>query len=554
VRSGSGVTIGQALVAKGAITPQQLERALGEQRSRGGLLGDTLLGLNFVSEEVLSQTLAELAGIGYQRLDQVSADPRAISLVPRAFARRHMVAPLALNGPVLQVALSNPFDVLAIDELRQMTGRQIEALCATRADVQRALERFYTGREDLTGLVNAGMTRLGAPGTESLPADAPVVKLLDYLLLDAINRGATDLHIEPEDRSVRLRYRVDGVLMQGDTLPRDLLPGLVSRLKVMAGLDIAEQRLPQEGRVTQMADGRPVDLRISTFPTVFGEKVAVRVLEKEKLVRGLEELGLSKKNLDLLHDVLTKSRGLILVTGPTGAGKTTTLYSALAYLGSREKNIVTVEDPVEYEIPEFRQTQVRPKAGLTFGTAIRSVLRQDPDIIMVGEIRDPETAELTLRAALSGVLVFSTLHTQDSAGAVPRLMDMGLESYLLASSVVAVIAQRLLRLICPRCKEKATYAPETLAKVGLGATDDVRFFQGKGCDHCNGTGYRGRTGVFEILTVEPAIHDLIRQRSDSRLIKETAVRTGMKTLLDDALSKAIMGTTSLDEVLRIAYE
>jgi type II secretory ATPase GspE/PulE/Tfp pilus assembly ATPase PilB-like protein len=312
--------------------------------------------------------------------------------------------------------------------------------------------------------------------------------------------------------------------------------------------------LPQDGRISQMVNGRRVDLRIATFPTTFGEKVAIRILEKDKLVRGLTELGFTRKNYALFRDILSKSRGIVLVTGPTGAGKTTTLYSALAYLGTTERNILTVEDPVEYQIPSIRQTQIRPKAGFTFATAIRSLLRQDPDVIMIGEIRDPETAQLALRAALSGILVFSTLHTQDSAGAIPRLMDMGLEPYLLASGIVGVIAQRLMRMICPDCKDTATYSPEVLAKVGLKPDPGVVFYKGRGCTRCGGTGYRGRTGAFEILVVDHGIHTLIRERADSRLIKQAAAAAGMKTLMDDALTKAVFGHTTVEEVLRVAYE
>jgi type II secretory ATPase GspE/PulE/Tfp pilus assembly ATPase PilB-like protein len=381
-----------------------------------------------------------------------------------------------------------------------------------------------------------------------------VVKLIEELIGHAVRAGASDLHLEPEERVIRVRHRVDGVLTHTDTIPRELQPPLVSRLKVMAGLDIAEQHLPQEGRITQTVAGREVDFRVSTFPTVFGEKVAIRILEKDKLVRGLEDLGLNRRNLALFTDLLNRSRGIVLVTGPTGAGKTTTLYSALNVLGGREKNIMTVEDPVEYEFPTIRQTQVRPRAGLTFASAIRSLLRQDPDIIMIGEIRDPETAQLAVRAALSGVLVFSTLHTQDSPGAMPRLMDMGVEPYLIASAMAGVVNQRLVRLICSECKAPVTYPPEVLAKVSLTPADGVTFYKGKGCDHCGQTGYHGRTGVYEILTVDAAVHDLIRARADSRQIKEAAQRGGFKSLLDDALSKAVIGQTTLDDVLRVSYE
>ena len=416
------------------------------------------------------------------------------------------------------------------------------------------LERCYTDRSDLESLVQEGVDALAAPDMHVATEDSPVVRLLELVINDAIARGATDLHVEPDDQSMRIRYRVDGVLIPGETMPKELHAPLVSRMKVLGGMDITEQRMPQDGRISQMVNGRRVDLRVATFPTTYGEKVAIRILEKEKLVRGLTELGFSNKNLTVFRDILSKSRGIVLVTGPTGAGKTTTLYSALAHLGSAEKNILTVEDPVEYQIPTIRQTQVRPKAGFTFGTAIRSLLRQDPDVIMIGEIRDPETAQLALRAALSGILVFSTLHTQDSAGAVPRLMDMGLEPYLLASGMVGVIAQRLMRITCAECKVPVTYPPEILAKVGLGADPDFVFYRGQGCEKCGGTGYRGRTGAFEILVVDATINAQIRERADSRRIKQAAVSAGMNTLLGDALAKAIFGQTTIEEVIRVAYE
>lgn len=546
--------LGEALVGHGVVTARQVEQALEQQRLTGGLIGEILLSQGWIGEADLHRALADVASVAFVQLGDTSPDAATLALVPPSFAREHLVVPLGTDGLVLRVAQANPFDVLTLDELQRTTGYAIEPQCATPTDLNRVIDRWYTGHGEIGELSRTALDRLGQPEVDQSPADSPLVKLIEVLLADAITRGATDLHIEPEDGEIRLRYRVDGVLAAGETLPKELQAPLVSRIKVLAGLDIAEQRLPQDGRITKVVSGRAVDLRIATFPTVFGEKVAVRVLEKEKLVRGLGDLGLSKRNLATVHDVLSKSRGIILVTGPTGAGKTTTLYSALSYLGAREKNIHTVEDPVEYEMSAIRQTQVRPKAGLTFAAALRSVLRQDPDVIMVGEIRDAETAELALRAALSGVLVFSTLHTQDSAGAIPRLMDMGLEPYLLSSAVVGVIAQRLLRLVCPDCKERATYPPETLVKAGLSPDDGISLYRGRGCATCNGTGYRGRTGAFEVMRVEPAVHDLIRKRADSKLIKQAATAGGMKTLFDDAMAKAIFGITTLDEVLRIAYE
>ena len=546
--------LGHALLSTGAITQAQLDQALAQQRTSGALLGEILLSLNFITEETLARALAREAGIPFVVVNGMRPDPAAVALVPEQFARKRMLAPLTVKGPSLEVLQANPFDVLALDDLRRLAGRPIIASCATTEDVRNLLERCYTDRSDLDSLVQEGVNALTAPDLHIAAEDSPVVRLLELVINDAIAKGATDLHVEPDDQSVRIRYRVDGVLIPGDTIPKELHAPLVSRMKVLGGMDITEQRMPQDGRISQMVNGRRVDLRVATFPTTYGEKVAIRILEKEKLVRGLTELGFSNKNLTVFRDILSKSRGIVLVTGPTGAGKTTTLYSALAHLGSTEKNILTVEDPVEYQIPTIRQTQIRPKAGFTFSTAIRSLLRQDPDVIMIGEIRDPETAQLALRAALSGILVFSTLHTQDSAGAVPRLMDMGLEPYLLASGMVGVIAQRLMRITCADCKVPVTYPPETLAKVGLTGDPDIVFYKGQGCEKCAGTGYRGRAGAFEILVVDSPINALIRERADSRRIKQAAVSGGMNTLLGDALSKAIFGQTTIEEVIRVAYE
>jgi type IV pilus assembly protein PilB len=546
--------LGENLVKDGVISSGQLEQALAQQRSSGALLGEILLSLNFITEETLARALAREAGVPFLAIDGLVPDPRALALVPEPFARQHKLAPLALKNGTLEIVQANPFDVLALDDLQRIAARPIGASCGTSQEVLNLIERCYTERSDVTDLVQEGVDALNAPHLEVATADSPVVRLLELLINDAIARGATDLHVEPEDQAVRVRHRIDGVLIPSDTIPKELHGPLVSRIKVLGGLDITEQRLPQDGRISQMVNGRRVDLRVATFPTTFGEKVAVRILEKEKLVRGLEELGFGRKNYATFRDILSKSRGIVLVTGPTGAGKTTTLYSALAYLGATERNILTVEDPVEYQIPSIRQTQIRPKAGFTFATAIRALLRQDPDVIMIGEIRDPETAQLALRAALSGILVFSTLHTQDSAGAVPRLMDMGLEPYLLASGIVGVIAQRLLRNICPDCKEQITYPAETLAKVGLKPDPGLVLHRGRGCVKCGETGYRGRTGAMEILVINDTIHTLIRERADSRQIKQTAVAAGMKTLMEDALAKALFGETTLEEVLRVAYE
>ena len=546
--------LGETLLAEGAITTAQLDQALAQQRSSGALLGDILLSLNYITEEALARALAREAGVPFSAGRPEPPDPVVVRLVPESFARQHLIAPVGLRDGTVEILQANPFDVLALDDLQRLVARPIAVSCGTAEAVRNLIERCYTDRADVQDLVQEGVDALKMPRVDVATEDAPVVRLIELLLNDAISRGATDVHVEPEDRCVRIRHRIDGVLVPADTVAKELHASLVSRIKVLGGLDITEQRLPQDGRISQMVNGRRVDLRIATFPTTFGEKVAIRILEKEKLVRGLTEIGFSRRNLETFRDILSRSRGIVLVTGPTGAGKTTTLYSALAYLASSERNILTVEDPVEYQIPSIRQTQIKAKAGFTFATAIRALLRQDPDVIMIGEIRDPESAQLALRAALSGILVFSTLHTQDAAGAVPRLMDMGLEPYLLASGMVGVIAQRLMRVICPECKERKAYPPETLARVGLTPDPGLAFYRGRGCARCGDTGYRGRTGAMEVLVVDETINALIRERADSRRIKEAAMKAGMKTLLDDALAKAIFGQTTLEEVLRVAYE
>ncbi len=454
------------------------------------------------------------------------------------------------------MAQANPFDVVTIDDVQRAVRMPIDVVCAPAATVARLLDKIYGPGTSLRlkALVAEGLASLGRPFEDEAGDSSPIVRLVDLIIDDAVQAGATDVHLEPEESVIAVRHRIDGVLRQADTLPRELQAPMVSRLKVVAGLDIAEQRLPQEGRITKTVGGRSVDFRVSSFPTVFGEKVAIRILEQDKLVRGLPDLGLNRRGVALFQDLLGRSRGIILVTGPTGAGKTTTLYSALNVLGGRARNIMTVEDPGRVRVPlhpadpgpPARRADVRDRHPIPPAPG--------PDVIMIGEIRDPETAHLAVRAALSGVLVFSTLHTQDAAGAVPRMMDMGVEPYLLASTMAGVIAQRLVRLVCPQCKAPASYPAAVLSKVGLSPADNVAFVKGTGCESCAQTGYRGRTGVFEILMIDAAMHDLIGARADSRRIRDTAVRSGFKSLRDDALSKAVLGQTTLDEVIRVSYE
>jgi type IV pilus assembly protein PilB len=546
--------IGEILIGNGALTREALHEALEQQRESGALLGEVLLAMNLVTEQDLARALAHEAGVPFMPLDGQAADAAAASLVPEPLARRHLVAPLRLKEGVLQLLQANPFDVLAIDDVQRAAGHPIEVFCGTRTGVQLLLDQAYGARTEFRNLAAQGVSTLDPKDSPGIVFESPVVRLIELMLNQAVDAGATDLHVEPEEHVVRVRQRVDGVLNLGDTLPKALQVPLLSRLKSRSGLDVAEEQLPQDGHMTHETKGRRVDLRVSTLPTTYGEKVAIRIVEKGQLVRGLPELGFSRRNLAAFRELLNRSRGLVMVTGPAGSGKTTTLYSALASLAEGGRNILTVEDPVEFEMPSIRQTQVRPKAGLTHATALRSMLRQDPDVIMVGEIRDHETAQLVVRAALSGVLVFTTLHAQDSAGAFRWLHDMGIEPHLLSSAVAGVVGQRLVRLICESCKAPAEHDAALAERVGLPPDDDVRFLRGYGCAACGGTGYRGRTGVYEVLPVDANTGALIREGADAQQIKEAAIAAGFKTLLDEALSKAIFGETTLDEVVRVACD
>ena len=389
---------------------------------------------------------------------------------------------------------------------------------------------------------------------EDLAVVAPVVQLVNQAIIRAVKEGATDIHLEPKEKELRSRFRIDGILHEGPTFPKNLQAAITTRIKIMANLNISESRLPQDGKIIFPVDKKHIDLRVSTLPNIFGENIALRILDKEKLVLGLEQLGFSPHNLSVFRDSILKSHGIILVCGPTGSGKTTTLYSALSYVNSKEKNIVTLEDPVEYELPELCQSQINLKQGFTFAGGLRAILRQDPDIILVGEMRDAETVEAAIRAAITGHLVFSTLHTNDAVGAIARLLDMGVEPYLLSSSLVAILGQRLVRCICPACKERVRPEEDLLKMVGMDEkSKGLLFYQGKGCDRCYGTGYRDRIGIFEILPVSSFLASLIAKGTDSQTLKNRAKEEGMTTMMEDGLQKAVEGVTTLEEVVRVAY-
>jgi type IV pilus assembly protein PilB len=536
--------LGDTLIAAGAITAAQLEIALAEQRVTGALLGETLLALKFITEETLARALAQQASIPFVSIGERVPDPAAVALVPEAFARKHLLAPLELSGQLLHVAQANPFDVLALDDVRQLTSRRVSAVCATESDMRAFLNRAYAQR----AAVADRRERDAAP---SQVDDArAALQLLQHLAREAASNQATDLQIEPHESGVAVRYRIDGVLVPGDPIAAALYTPLLAHIKTLAGLDPATS-IPQDGRTSQTIDGRRIDLIVTTMPTTHGETVALRVLDRTRPVRTLSELGVSRKDLAVVRELLENPRGIVLVSGPGGSGITTTLYAMLAHLASASKNVITLEDPVENQIPSVRQTQIRPKSGFTFATAMRSVLRQDPDVVMIGDMRDAETAQMALRAAASGLLVLGALPAEDAASAAAGLTAMGLEPYLLASVLVGIVAQRLVRLICPDCSERAAYPAEMIERFGLSSDPGLSFHRGRGCGRCRGTGYRGRAGVFEVLAIDAAMQALVRDRADARVVRQAAVRAGMKTLREDALAKAILQQTTLEEVWRL---
>jgi type IV pilus assembly protein PilB len=443
---------------------------------------------------------------------------------------------------------------------------RVQQTCTTETDIRNAIDHFYGGAGVLENLVSETVDRHDAEARrahggnffiaeETITANEPIVRLVDEVIEQAVRRRATDVHIDPEEDAVRVRYRVDGLLQAGPMLPKKLHHSMISRLKVIASLDIAEQRLPQEGHITYRTGNREVDLRVSCFPTVFGEKMAVRVLERHMLFGGLPELGIAGATLSKLHDSMTRTKGIVLLTGPTGSGKTTTLYTMLSNLDTMANNIVTLEDPVEYRLPQIRQSQINNRAGFTFAAGIRSMLRQDPDVILLGEIRDPETAGLAMRAALTGILVLSTLHTNEAAGTFPRLIDMGLEPYLIGSTMISAVAERLVRKVCTHCAEPVESDAGMLERLGLKDQPiDGTWLRGRGCRHCGETGYSGRTGIFEILMVTDAIREVMREQADTRAIRKVAVQEGMQTLMQHGLERVRRGETTLEELGRVARE
>ena len=555
------VRLGDLLVERGRITPAQLDEALRRQREDGQRLGEILVTMKLVTEEEIERALAERAGFPFVRLRKGLVDPRVVERVPREKAELYDVLPLFRIHDRLAVALSDPHRVHVIDTLRKLTGCQILPVVSPVEDIRRMIGESYTEKEfaiqDLVSDLEVGdleVVSIEVAGRfediAEMAGESPIINLVNQVVLKAIKERASDIHIEPEQKFVRVRFRIDGVLYEVMRQRIDLHAPIISRLKIMANLDIAERRLPQDGRIQVLAQGRTVDLRFSSLPGVLGEKVVLRVLDRVAGVQGLGELGLAPETLALFRALLHRPHGLVLVTGPTGSGKTTTLYAGLQELNSIEKNIVTIEDPVEYQFEIIAQNQVREEIGLTFARILKHTLRQDPDIVMVGEIRDAETAEIAVQAALTGHLVLSTMHTNDAPSSISRLLEMGVEAYLLASSLIGVIAQRLVRTICPDCATTYYAAPAELETLGKSGQSGLQLKRGRGCSACFDSGYRGRLGIYELMPVDREFQKMLLENPTLDQIRENLRSHSLVSLRSEGFRRVLEGRTTLEEVTR----
>jgi type IV pilus assembly protein PilB len=551
----SGVRIGELLVQRGLITAQQLNDALEEQKQTGRFFGLTLVSRGWASEEAVARTLSEQVGLAFVDLSTHTIDPEVLKLIPASLCSAHQALPLYGMGESLTIAMANPLDTTAIEELQRASKRHIWPVFAAPSAIRNCLEGSGVAANQPSEQASTAAQAVPRPHAAAGPTNmTQIVQVVNTLIGEAIGSGASDIHLEPSKGRFICRYRTDGILQNRPDLPDESQAAIISRIKVMANMDIAERRLPQDGRIQMEIGGRPVDLRVSTFPTIHGENVVIRILDKKRAMLTLEDLGFAEGTFKHYTAVIAKPYGIMLVTGPTGSGKTTTLYATLNRLNDQEKNIMTLEDPVEYELAGIRQSQVNIKAGLSFATGLRSMVRQDPDIILIGEIRDKETADIAIHASLTGHLVFSTLHTNDASSAASRLTDMGVEPFLVATSLVGILAQRLVRVLCEGCKTPYAPAAELLSRLGISASHGLTLYEPKGCARCRQTGYQGRLGVYELLLPNEQIRSLITQKSAAGLIRDEAIRGGMTTLRQDSLEKLIKGTTSVAEILRVTSE
>ena len=557
--------LGQLLVARGVVSQEQIDRALAEQREKGHrkLLGELLIEMGYCTENQIASALAETYGVPYAQVSPKICDAKAVEVLPREFLETHVVLPLFKVHSTLTVAVSEPSNVFLIDEIERISGCKVQVVCSTTKDIKATLQTHLPaanvfviddildeeGLEEFTLIENITQD---ISNLEEVAGQSPVVKLVNYLLYNAVRENASDIHIEPDDKKLRVRYRVDGKLYEKMRPPHQMHPAIVSRVKIMAELDIAQRRLPQDGGIHVLVEGRPIDLRVSVMPGNFGEKVVIRVIDPHKILYSLEALGFTYDNLIRFRQVIQIPNGIVLVTGPTGSGKNTTLYAALAELNGEEVNICTVEDPVECNISGINQFQVNTAAGFEFSTALRHLLRQDPDIIMVGEVRDTDTASIAVQAALTGHLVLSTLHTNDAPGAVTRLLDLGVAPYLVSASLRGVIAQRLVRKICANCKTE--YEPPVSIRKSVENTggEIPKFYRGVGCKRCRNTGYAGRIAIHELFVPDDEVMELINDHVSTKKLRSKALEKGMVPLYADGIEKVKAGIVSIEEVLRTA--
>ncbi|MCA1031930.1 Flp pilus assembly complex ATPase component TadA [Bacillus timonensis] len=541
--------LGDLLVEAGMISEDQLQQAL-KEKTEAQKLGDVLLQKGFISEQQLIEVLEFQLGIPHVSLFRYPIDTSLISLVPKEIAKRNLIIPLKKDGDKLFVAMADPMDFYATEDLRLATGFQIETAIASKDDIIRSINKYYDLDDGVKDFINEEPEEIEEERITN--DDSPVVKLVNQILQSAVSQRASDIHIDPHETKVILRYRIDGVLRTEKSLPKNMQSVITARLKIMANMDITENRVPQDGRIKVSLDYQPIDLRVSTLPTVYGEKIVMRVLDLSSTLNDLNQIGFNKLNLQRFTNLVERPTGIVLITGPTGSGKSSTLYAALNHLNSEEVNIITIEDPVEYQLDGINQIQVNANVGMTFAKGLRAILRQDPNIVMVGEIRDKETAEVSIRASLTGHLVLSTLHTNDSIGTITRLIDMGVEPFLVASSLTGVVAQRLVRRVCKDCakpEEPTVREKEIFSKRGISIEKVMR---GKGCGTCNMTGYKGRVAIHELLEIDDDIRRVIMNGESLSKLREIAIRNKTIFLIDDGLIKVKHGSTTTEEVLRVA--
>ncbi len=560
--------LGEILLESGTISQEDLKRALAEQKGRKKKLGAILVEMGICSEEEIAQALSTQLGIQLIDLKNTPVEPVAIEIIPEKVARKHLIIPISVEDKDLHVAMADPLSYEAFEDVRFASGFTIKPYVATQSDIIWAIDHHYNLGASLDSIVKDISSEKVVEVLQEVKEDskevedlkkkseaAPIIRMVNLLISEAVEQGASDIHVEPTKDKVVIRNRVDGMLRKSIELPKWVQGAVISRIKIMAKMDIAEKRLPQDGRIGVRVGGRMLDLRVSTLPTNYGEKVVIRILDPKNALLTVEQLGMEGNTLDRFLSLINKPQGIILVTGPTGSGKTTTLYAALTRIKSIEKNITTIEDPIEYELEGINQVAVNEKVGLTFAGALRSILRQDPDVILVGEMRDAETATIAMQASLTGHLVLSTVHTNNAVSTISRIKNLGIPSYLIASTIIGIIAQRLVRIICPNCKVQDSPSEESLLKIGIPSRSirGLQFYRGKGCSKCGWTGYKGRTGIYEILVFSQRIKDLIANNATESNIRQTAIAEGMRTIAQAGLEKVLKGITSVSEVLRVIH-